>query len=119
MAWYYALPVAILGNLLPVPFLLLLLESLKRLLSHHRVFNNFFPRLYNIGTKRGKLINPNKLWGLAILVAIPLPMTGAWTGSLIAVALGLDKLQSFFYIWGGITIAGIIVTLTTLIFTSA
>ncbi|MBA7644440.1 hypothetical protein ES703_52184 [subsurface metagenome] len=50
-----------------------------------------------------------------LFVAIPLPVTGAWTGSLVAVFMGLKIVKSFLFIAGGVLIAGVIVTLLTIL----
>jgi uncharacterized membrane protein len=113
--WYYALPIAIIGNLLPVPFILLFLDAATRLLSRVALFKRMLDWLFERTRRRGRLIERYKRIGLVLFVAIPLPVTGAWTGSLAAVILGLGFKHAFLSIFVGITIAGIIVTCLSLL----
>ncbi len=113
--WYYAFLVAVIGNLLPVPFILLFLDGFSRLLSKIGIFEKMFHWLFERTRRRGKIINRYERIGLALFVAIPLPVTGAWTGSLAAVLFGLKFKHAFLSIFIGILIAGVIVTCATLL----
>ena len=113
--WHYALLLSIIGNLLPVPFLLLFLDTFSRLLSKIGIFEKMFHWLFERTRRRGKIINRYERIGLALFVAIPLPVTGAWTGSLAAVLFGLKFKHAFLSIFIGILIAGVIVTCVTLL----
>lgn len=113
--WYYALLIAIIGNLLPVPFILLFLETATRLLSKVAIFKRMLDWLFERTRRRGKVIERYKRIGLVLFVAIPLPVTGAWTGSLAAVIFGLSFKHAFLSILIGIIIAGIIVTCLSLL----
>ena len=108
--WYYAFLIAVIGNMLPVPFILLFIEAAVRLLSRVAVFERFFNWLFERTRRRGKIIQKYKRIGLVLFVAIPLPVTGAWTGSLAAVLFGIKFKQAFLSIFIGVIIAGIIVT---------
>ena len=108
--WYYALLLAIIGNLLPVPFLLLFLSNISRLLSKIGIFEKMLHWLFEHTRRRGKIINRYERIGLTLFVAIPLPVTGAWTGSLAAVLFGLKFKHAFLSIFVGVLIAGAIVT---------
>ena len=113
--WYYAFLLAVIGNLLPVPFILLFLDTFSRLLSKISIFEKMLHWLFERTRRRGKIINRYERIGLALFVAIPLPITGAWTGSLIAVLFGLKFKYAFLSIFIGILIAGVIVTCATLL----
>ena len=113
--WYYAFLLAVIGNLLPVPFILLFLDTFSRLLSKVGIFEKMLHWLFERTRRRGKIITRYKRIGLALFVAIPLPVTGAWTGSLAAVLFGLKFKQAFLSISVGILIAGVIVTCATLL----
>ena len=113
--WYYAYFLAIIGNMLPVPFILLFIEAAVRLLSKIAVFERFFSWLFERTMRRSKIIQRYKRIGLVLFVAIPLPVTGAWTGSLAAVLFGIGFRQAFFSILVGVLIAGVIVTCLTLL----
>ena len=110
LPWYYALLLSVIGNLLPVPFILLLLDSATRLLSRIRLFDRFLTWLFERTRRRGRIIEIYQRIGLVLFVAIPLPITGAWTGSLAAVLFGLRFRHAFLSIFIGVLIAGAIVT---------
>lgn len=113
--WYYAFLVAIIGNMLPVPFILLFLNFLSRLLSKISSFEKMLKWLFDRVRRRGRIIERYKYIGLMLFVAIPLPITGAWTGSIAAVLFGLEFKNTLLFIFFGILIAGTIVTLATLL----
>ncbi len=112
--WYYAFLLAVIGNLLPVPFILLLLNSVSQLLSKVSFFEPLLNWLFERTKRRGKIIERYERIGLVLFVAIPLPMTGAWTGSLAAVLFGLKLRHAFLSIFIGVLISGVIVTCATL-----
>jgi len=113
--WYYAFLLAVIGNLLPVPFILLFFNALSKLLSRVSFFERILNLLFESTRRRGKLIEKYGGIGLALFVGVPLPMTGAWTGSLAAILLGLKFKPALLSIFAGIVIAGTIVTLATLL----
>ena len=106
---------SVLGNLIPVIFLLLFFEKLSDYLSRHsNLSNRFFSWLF----KRTRENNKEKFkrwkeFALIILVAIPFPFTGAWTGSICAFVFGVPAKKAFSLITAGVLIAGTIVTLAT------
>jgi len=112
--WYYALLLAVIGNLLPVPFILLLLNSVSQLLSKVSFLKQLQNWLFERTKRRGEIIKRYERIGLALFVAIPFPMTGAWTGSLVAVLFGLKFRYAFLSIFIGILVSGVIVTCATL-----
>jgi uncharacterized membrane protein len=107
--------VAVVFNVIPILPILLFLNPLRRLLEKLPVFNSFFRFLSRRAEKNRALVERYEELGLMFFVAIPLPVTGAWTGSLVAVLMGLKIGKSFLFILGGVLIAGIIVTLLTLL----
>jgi len=110
LPWYYALLLAVAGSLLPVPLLLLFFDSLSRLLGRVRVMERGLNWLFERIRKRGTIIERYERIGLVLFVAIPLPVTGVWTGSIAAVLLGLRFRYAFIAISIGAFIAGAIVT---------
>lgn len=108
--WRIAIPVAILGNLVPIPFIIIFI---KRIFAWIRkVFpklNSFVDRLENRAKEKSDVIEKGVFWGLFIFVAIPLPGTGAWTGALIAAMLDMKLKRAFPAIALGVVAAGIIV----------
>jgi len=115
ISWPIAFVVAIAGNILPVPFLLLFLDPIARLLSKVKLFDRIINWIFERSRRRGKIIERYESIGLAIFVAIPLPLTGAWTGAIVAFLLGLPFWRSLIAITIGVLIAGVIVTTLTLI----
>lgn len=115
LVWYKTVILALLGNLLPVPFLLLLLAKIAQVLSKIPLFAKFFDWLFTRTRKKSKVIEEYKFWGLLIFVAIPLPGTGAWTGSVAAFLLGMDFKLSLLAISLGVFLACILVTSLSLL----
>jgi len=113
--WYYAFLLAIIGNLLPVPFILLFFDAVSRSMSKIGIFDKMFQWLFKRTRRQGKIIERYERIGLVLFVAIPLPITGAWTGSLAAVLFGLRFKHALLSIFIGVLIAGIIVTCATLL----
>jgi len=113
--WYYAFLLAIISNLIPVPIILLLLNAIVRCLSRVGFFDRFFRWLFAYTRKRGSIVERYERIGLALFVAIPLPVTGAWTGSLVAVIFGLKFKHAMLSIFVGVLIAGVIVTCLSLL----
>lgn len=106
---------AVVFNLIPVLPLLLFLTPVKRVLERIPLFKRFFNLLLAKVERNRWLIERYEELGLLLFVAIPLPVTGAWTGSLIATVMGLRVGKSFFFISLGVLFAGIIVTTITLL----
>jgi len=107
--------IAVVFNLIPVLPILLFLNPIKKWLLKIGLFKGFFSFLDKKAEKNSHIVERYEELGLALFVSIPLPVTGAWTGSLIAVVMGLNVYKSFLYIAIGVTFAGIIVTLLTIL----
>jgi len=114
--WPVAFAVAYAGNLLPVPFLLLLFEPLSQLLSRVAIFKRFIEWILKRARRRQGIVEKYGPIGLTLFVAVPLPITGAWTGSIVAYLLGIQFRHAFPAIALGVLIAGIIVTTLCVIF---
>ena len=115
ISWPLAFIVAYAGNLLPVPFILVFLGPVSRLLSRVRLFRLILEWIFERSRRRGGIVERYGTIGLVLFVAIPLPVTGAWTGSLVAFLLGLDFWRALPAIALGVFIAGVIVTSLTLL----
>ncbi len=111
MPWWKALLFSLIGNLIPVPLLLWGLEPLHRLVGRTRLGAKFFAWLYKKALEKGRRVEELEELGLFLFVAIPLPGTGAWTGSLVAAVLGLRFWRSATAIALGVLTAGAFVTL--------
>ncbi len=113
--WFSAYLISLVGNLVPVVLILLFLEPVAQWLSKHfRIFQRFFSWLFE-RTRRKYNSGIEKYGPLALIlfVAIPLPITGAWTGSLIAFLFGISFKKAFPLITLGVAIAGLIVLVLT------
>ena len=111
---YY--PIAIIGNLLPVPIIYLFARKVLIWGKDKKVIGKFFTWCLEKGEKGGKKLkesagNRGIFWALLLFVGIPLPGTGAWTGTLAASFLNLDFKTSITAIMLGVILAGIIMSL--------
>lgn len=104
---------SIIGNILPVPVLVLFGGKVLHWLASYEKFGKPFRKILEIGEKKVQKMNKNAkralFWGLFTFVAIPLPGTGAWTGALISITLGLDLKKSMPPIILGVLGAGAII----------
>ncbi len=120
LALYYGFPplqaylICVLANALPVPFLLLSLEKIGKTMDKWSFTSRIYRYFVDRSERKRDIIDRYGYAGLAIFVSIPLPVTGAWTGSLLAFILGLKMVKSFSFIFIGILIAGLIVSLASL-----
>ena len=105
--------VSILGNMVPVPFILLLIRRIFDWLRGTRLFGPRIDWLERRAHLKGRMVRKYRLPGLIILVAIPLPGTGAWTGALVAALLDIRMRHALPAIFLGVVIAGAIVTTLT------
>jgi len=115
MPWYKAFYLSIIGNVIPVPLILLFLGKIAAFASRTKKGEQFFDWVFRRTRSRQGSIDRYKWMGLLLLVAIPLPFTGAWTGAIIAVLLGLDFWYAFSSITIGILIAGVVVVSLSLL----
>ena len=107
--------VAIIGNCLPVPFLIVFSKRVLQWLAGFPKIGHIFQRIIDKATEKSQAASFAKYeyLGLFLFVAIPLPGTGAWTGSLIAAILQLDWKKAFLTIAAGVLGAGIIMSLVS------
>ncbi|MBR2133374.1 MAG: small multi-drug export protein [Eubacterium sp.] len=108
--------ISFIGNIIPIPFILLLINWIFELLKKVPVINKLVYWLEEKTLKKRDKIDKYGVWGLLLFVAIPLPGTGGWTGALLASLLHLDKKKSFGVIAIGVFIAGLIITLLSTVF---
>ena len=111
--FFEALIISLIGNILPIPFILILFEKIEKLLRKSKKINKLFIKLENKTLKKRAQIDKYGYLGLILFVGIPLPGTGAWTGSLLAILLDLDKKKSFVYIVLGVILASIIMSVAS------
>lgn len=103
--------VCVFGNILIIPFVLFLMEKLITLLSKIKICKRFFDWWQKKALKKKDIIDKYGYLGIMLFVAVPLPGSGAWTGCLIAVLMGLDKKKSFIAALLGVFIAAVIMTI--------
>lgn len=100
--------ISIIGNLLPVPFILWLLDSIFAFMKKHNILKKFVLWCEKKGNEKKGQIEKYGFWGLVLFVGIPLPGTGAWTGCLIATILRMNKKKAFLATILGVIMASII-----------
>lgn len=100
----------VLGNIIPVPFILLLITPIFNWLKKTRTFRPLVEKLESRAMGKSEQIEKYQFWGLVLFVGIPLPGTGAWTGSLIASLLGVKFQKAFPAVLLGIVIATVIMS---------
>ena len=105
---------SLLGNMLPVPFVILFARPVFQWVrAHIPALGSFVTKLETRAYAKSKNVKKYETWGLLIFVAIPLPGTGAWTGALIASVLNMRLKRAVPVIFLGVIIAGSIMTVLT------
>lgn len=102
--------ISYIGNLLPIPFILLFIKKIFEWLRRFKGFDRLICKFEAKAEKNRDKIMKYKQWGLLLFVAIPLPGTGGWTGALMAALLNIPLKKAFPVIAIGVLIAGLIVT---------
>lgn len=110
LPWFINLPLSVIGNFLPVPFILLFIRSLLSWMKKVRFLSSAACWLEKKAHKQSTKVLQRASLGLFIFVAIPLPGTGAWTGALIASLLDMRMKYALPSIFAGVMVAGLIVT---------
>lgn len=103
-----AVPLCILGNVIPVPFILLFITPIFTAMKKTKLFRPLVEKIETKAMSKSEKIEKGYFWGLALFVGIPLPGTGAWTGALIAALLGIPVKKALPAILLGILIATVI-----------
>ena len=111
--WVVAFPICIIGNMLPIPFVLFFFNKIIDWLKKTKLFGKFAVKMENRVKKKSGKINNAKFWGLLIFVGLPLPGTGGWTGAMAASFLNMRVKKSAPPIILGIILAGIIMSVLT------
>ena len=100
--------VSVLGNLVPVPFILLLIRRIFDWLRGTKTLGPIIEKLERRAHLKGRVVQKYRVPGLILLVGIPLPGTGAWTGALVAALLDIRLKSAIPAIFAGLLIAGAI-----------
>ena len=115
LPWWQNALFSIAGNLLPVPFILLFIRAVLKWMRTCRIkfFNKIAGWLDRKIEKHKGTIETYSYWGVMIFVGLPIPGTGAWTGTVIASVLGLEPKRSFLAALGGVVMATAIMTVVS------
>lgn len=112
--FWIAIAVSIIGNLIPVPFIIIFIKKIFAFLrTKSEWLNNLVTRLEKRAERKSDTVKKCAFWGLFLFVAIPLPGTGAWTGALIAAMLDMPLKKAFPAIAIGVLGAAVIVSCVT------
>lgn len=103
-----AIPLCVIGNILPIPFILLFIKKIFSWLRPTKLLGPIVRKLEDKAMNKSSALEKGEFIGLLLFVGIPLPGTGAWTGSLIASLLGIDIKKSSIAILCGIALATVI-----------
>ncbi len=103
-----ALPIAILGNIIPVPFIILFFNFFFKIFRNIKYIGPLFEKVHHKANKHADKIQKYAYWGLFLFVAIPCPGTGAWTGSVIASVLEMKLSKALPVIALGVLTSGLI-----------
>jgi uncharacterized membrane protein len=115
--WWQAVPIAVIGNILPIPFILLFFHYAEKFLRNYKFWTKIMDWLFAKTRRRADAkIRKYEHLGLLLFVAIPLPFTGAWTGALIAYLFDLKFTKSLITIFVGVIIAAAIMIAVMLLF---
>lgn len=115
---FISLGVAVIGNMIPVPFIYLFARKILEWGKDKKVIGKFFTWCLNKGERGGQKLESKAgrglYWALFIFVGIPLPGTGAWTGTLAASMLKLDFKKTILAVMAGVVLAGLIMLLLSM-----
>ena len=103
-----ALPICIVGNIIPIPFILLFIRQIFKWMKKTKLFRGLIIKMENRAMGKSDQIKRYEFLGLLLFVGIPLPGTGAWTGALIASLLEVDIKKSSIAILCGLFMASAI-----------
>jgi uncharacterized membrane protein len=113
--WWHAFPLAVIGNMIPIPFILLFFKYGEKFLRNFKSWSKILDWLFaKTRSRADEKIKKYEHLGLLVFVAIPLPFTGAWTGALIAYLFDLKFTKSLITIFIGVVIAAAIITILML-----
>lgn len=109
-----ALWICIIGNIIPVPFILLLITPIFNWLKQTKTFRPMVEKMEARALSKREQVEKYEFWGLVLFVGIPLPGTGAWTGTLAASLLDMDFKSSVIAVMCGVVLAGVIMGLLSM-----
>lgn len=107
---WQAIPICVIGNIIPIPFILFFIKKIFAWLKRFSFARPFVEKLEKRAMNKSDGMNHGEFLGLLLFVGIPLPGTGAWTGSLIASLLEMDIKKASIAIFLGVLLATLIVS---------
>ncbi len=110
--WWIAFPICVIGNMLPIPFILLFIRKIFDFIKRTNFLwmSNIVTKLDERAQNKSKGVQTASFWGLFVLVAVPLPGTGGWTGALVANILNVKIGRASWIITLGVITAGLIIS---------
>ncbi len=105
-----AIPICIIGNLLPIPFILLFITKIFAWLKNYKITRGIVEKLEARAMNKSDALSNGEFIGLMLFVGIPLPGTGGWTGSLIAALLKMDFKKAILACFVGVLLATVIMS---------
>lgn len=108
-----AVPICVIGNILPIPFILLFINKIFAWMKTTRLFKGLVEKIERKTLAKSDKIQKYEFWGLLLFVGIPLPGTGAWTGALLACLLEVKMKKAIPAIFLGVVLATIIMSFIT------
>jgi uncharacterized membrane protein len=109
--WYIVFPVSIIGNFIPVPFIIVFIKKIFAWFKAHTKLGKWIEKIEARAIKKSAKVLKYRTWGMFIFCALPIPGTGAWMGSLIAALLNMRLKQALPSILGGVFVCAVIITL--------
>ena len=108
-----AIPICVVGNLLPIPFLLLFIKRVFAFLKRFSLTRGFVEALERRALNKSEALKNGEFLGLLLFVGIPLPGTGGWTGSLVASLMDMDLKRAVIAIFLGVLVATVIMSVVS------
>lgn len=105
-----AIPICIFANVLPIPFILLFIKKIFQWMKNKNICRGLVDKLESRAMKKSDKVAKGEFWGLLLFVGIPLPGTGAWTGSLIAALLEINIKKAVLATFLGVLLATLIMS---------
>ena len=111
--FFKAFIICYIGNMIPMPFIILFIKKIFAFMKEHNILTGFIEKLEGKTAKNQEKVLRYKEWGLLAFIAIPLPGTGGWTGSLFAALLNIDFKKALPIVAIGVFIADVIMSVLT------
>ena len=108
---YKAIPLCVLGNIIPIPFILFFIKKIFHWMKRFKIFRGIVEKLEARAMKKSTAVSSGEFIGLMLFVGVPLPGTGAWMGSLVAALLEMDIKKAVLAELIGVAMAATIISI--------